>query len=164
MRKKHIISLLLVSGIVLLDRILKVYILESFTLGEIRPLIPGLIQLTYAQNTGMAFSFLANHPWVPLILTPIFLLILTMLIIRDKFPCIVQRFAMVSIIAGGLANWADRILYGFVVDMFEFTFVRFAVFNIADIFITVGGLVFIVAYIISEICKDRAKKAALSDE
>ena len=50
-----------------------------------------------------------------------------------------------SLIAGGaIGNLIDRIFYGYVVDMFMFDFVDFAIFNVADIFITLGGIAIIV--------------------
>ena len=44
------------------------------------------------------------------------------------------------VLAGAVGNCIDRILSGYVVDMFNFLFVRFAVFNLADIFIVVAGI------------------------
>jgi len=134
----------------LADRAFKMFIMQNFYLGETRSFIPGLLQFNYVQNTGVAFGFLANHQWVPLVLTPLTLAALVIFLARNKFPCLVQRLALVCVMAGGLGNWVDRLLYGFVVDMIEPTFVRFAVFNIADIFITVGGITFVVAYAVSE--------------
>ena len=151
-------SLIFGLGILLLDRFVKVYVLHAFALGEVRPFIPGLLQLRYTQNTGMAFGFLGGFQWIPLVLTPLILVFLGWLLVRDSFPCPVQRLSMVSVMAGGFGNWADRLLYGFVVDMFEPTFVRFAVFNVADIFITMGVFVFIVAYLQAEWRAQQARR------
>ena len=146
-------------GILLADRLVKIYILNNFALGEVRPFIPGLMQLTYFQNTGMAFGFLGEHQWVPILLVPILVAVLLALIWKYEWlPCPVCQFALVGMIAGGIGNWIDRLAYGFVVDMFEFTFVRFAIFNVADIFITLGGVVLVVAYMASEWRTARAKR------
>ena len=152
-------SFLLALGIFVSDRLLKMYMIEHFALGETRDFIPGILQLTYFQNTGMAFSMLQNHQWVPMVFTPLLLLGLGVLLFRGAFPCNVQRLGLVAVMAGGLGNWVDRLLYGFVVDMFEPVFIRFAVFNIADIFITLGGIVFLVAFAVNEWKKEKAKKA-----
>ena len=45
---------------------------------------------------------------------------------------------LILIIAGGLGNFIDRIQQGFVVDMFQLDFVNFAIFNVADMYLTVG--------------------------
>ena len=52
----------------------------------------------------------------------------------------VGRWSVVLVLAGAIGNCIDRILSGYVVDMFNFLFVRFAVFNLADIFIVVAGI------------------------
>ncbi|MCL2589049.1 MAG: signal peptidase II [Oscillospiraceae bacterium] len=148
----------------LLDRAVKMFVLNNFVLGETRGFIPGILQLTYAQNTGVAFGFLANHQWIPLVLTPLIMIGLGVLLWKNVFPCPVCRLALVAVMAGGLSNWIDRIAYGFVVDMFETVFMRFAIFNVADIFITVGGGVFLVAYFLKELRTMRENKGSESTE
>ena len=56
--------------------------------------------------------------------------------------------SLAAVLGGAMGNLIDRIFLGHVIDMFEFEFVKFAVFNIADIFITVGGIVFCIYFII----------------
>ena len=51
------------------------------------------------------------------------------------------------VLAGAAGNLIDRCLYGYVVDMFEVQFMRFAIFNVADIFVVVGGILFCVYYL-----------------
>ena len=150
--------------ILLIDRLVKILILNHFTLGEVRSFLPGILQLTYARNTGMAFGFLGGHQWIPLVLTPLILIGLGILLVKKMFPCPVCRMGLVAVMAGGLSNWVDRIAYGYVVDMFEFTFIRFAVFNVADIFITVGGIVFLVAYFLAEARAMKAKETEQTEE
>ena len=92
---------------------------------------------------------------------PLILIAITIFAVKDKMLTPkVQGFALTAFVAGGFSNWIDRIAHGFVIDMFEPIFMRFAVFNVADIFITVGATVFIVAYVLSEVRKNRAKAAA----
>ncbi|MCL2843334.1 MAG: signal peptidase II [Oscillospiraceae bacterium] len=155
-----LINLLIALTVFISDRLVKIYILQNFNLGETQTFIPGILQLTYFQNTGMAFSMLQTQQWVPMILTPLLLLILGVLLFRGTFPCKVQQWGLVALMAGGLGNWVDRLLYGFVIDMFEPVFIRFAIFNVADIFITVGGIVFMVAFVVNEWKKEQAKKKA----
>jgi len=154
-------------GVFLLDRVAKIAVLNHFTLGEARPFIPGIMQLRYIQNTGMAFGFLGDHQWISILLTPVIIAVLLVLLARNVFPCPLCQLTLGGIMAGGLGNWTDRLVYGFVVDMFEFTFFRFAVFNVADIFITVGAVVLIIAYALSEWRADRQRRlkaAESSDE
>jgi len=145
------VSLLLFGlGVFLLDRVVKVYILNNFALGEVRAFLPGFMQLRYTQNTGMAFGLLGDQQWLFIVLVPVLVVLLLVLIAKNIFPCPICHLALVGIIAGGLGNWVDRLTWGFVVDMFEFTFVRFAIFNVADISITLGGILFLVAHLVGE--------------
>jgi len=147
-------------GVILVDQGVKLWVLANFALGEARVFIPGVLQLRYIQNTGMAFSLFVGHPWIPMVLTPLILIVMGYLLFGKKlFPCQVQQFALAAVMAGGLSNWIDRIFHGFVIDMFEPAFMRFAVFNVADSFISVGGIVFVIAYILSETRKNRGEVA-----
>ena len=145
-----IAKIALVLGILTIDRLVKHYVFTNFALGETRNFIPGLIDLTYHQNTGMAFSFLNNHQWVPMLMAPMLLIGLAVALLKGMFPSKIQQFSLLAIMAGGFSNWLSRIMYGFVVDMFSFAFVRFAVFNVADIFITCGAILFGVSYLMEE--------------
>ena len=59
-------------------------------------------------------------------------------------------FGLVLIIAGGLGNFIDRISQGFVVDMFHLDFINFAIFNVADSYLTVGVVVLLIAMLKEE--------------
>ena len=52
-----------------------------------------------------------------------------------------------NVLAGAVGNLIDRALLGYVTDMFETLFMRFAVFNVADICVVVGGIAFCVYYL-----------------
>ena len=60
-------------------------------------------------------------------------------------------------ISGALGNFIDRVLYGYVVDMFEFTFITFPVFNVADVLICIGGGLWVL-YLFLELVRERRKK------
>ena len=67
--------------------------------------------------------------------------------IEDSFWTV---FGLVLIIAGGLGNFIDRINQGFVVDMFHLDFINFAIFNVADSYLTVGVVVLLLAMLKEE--------------
>ena len=67
--------------------------------------------------------------------------------IEDSFWIV---FGLVLIIAGGLGNFIDRISQGFVVDMFHLDFINFAIFNVADSYLTVGVIVLMIAMLKEE--------------
>ena len=104
-------------------------------------LIPGVLELTNIHNNGAAFSILQHAPhWIFVIFTVVFAAIAVFCLRRNVVHGKVGRWSVVLVLAGAIGNCIDRILSGYVVDMFNFLFVRFAVFNLADIFIVVAGI------------------------
>ena len=72
------------------------------------------------------------------------------------------KTALGMIVGGGIGNMIDRTLNGYVVDFFEVEFVNFAVFNVADAFVTVACGILIVYVIVSSVKESREAKAASS--
>ena len=104
-------------------------------------LIPGVLELTNIHNNGAAFSILQHAPhWIFVIFTLVFAAIAVFCLRRNVVHGKVGRWSVVLVLAGAVGNCIDRILSGYVVDMFNFLFVRFAVFNLADVFIVVAGI------------------------
>lgn len=103
--------------------------------------IPGVLELTNIHNNGAAFSMLEHAPhWIFIIFTLVFAAIAVFCLRRNVVHGKVGRWSVVLVLAGAVGNCIDRILSGYVVDMFNFLFVRFAVFNLADVFIVVAGI------------------------
>ena len=100
-------------------------------------LIPGVIGLRYAENRGIAFSLLSGAPWALGILS-LALIVGAFLYLRRKELHPVTLAGLMLMLGGAAGNMADRFIHGYVPDMIEFLFVRFAVFNVADACLTVG--------------------------
>jgi len=137
--------LLFIAAIVGADQLSKFLVVANIPLGGEVPFLPGLLQLTYVQNTGAAFSSFEGQQW----LFALIFLIFTVLILweyRKKAMGFVplERWCIAAIYAGGLGNMVDRIRLGYVVDMLETTFISFPVFNVADCFITCGCIFLLV--------------------
>ena len=100
-------------------------------------LIPGVIRLRYAENTGAAFSMLSGHPWLLGVLS---LLIIAgaFLFLRKKNIPVLAMTGLMMMLGGAAGNMVDRFATGFVPDMIEVLFVRFAIFNVADSFLCIG--------------------------
>ena len=130
---------LFAAGIVAADQITKALVVARIALYADVPFLPGILQLTYVQNNGAAFSSFSGQQW----LFALIFLVFTGLILWEYFRkqagfTPFERWCIAAVYGGGLANMIDRIRLGYVVDMFETTFVDFPVFNVADCFITCG--------------------------
>lgn len=104
---------------------------------EGRTLIPGVLGLTPARNTGMAFSLFSGRSWL-LGLVSLVLIAGALLFLRGKDLRGLTRVGLMMMLGGAAGNMVDRFFLGYVPDMFELLFVRFAVFNVADAFLVTG--------------------------
>lgn len=135
---------IIIFGLVL-DRLTKIYATNNFIES---PIEGPIINFTYLENRGAAFGILQDKR--------IFFLLITVAIVLYLFyhfyttyktnPKILN-IALAMIISGALGNFYDRFVNSYVVDFIEFSFVDFPVFNIADIFVTLGCALMII-YII----------------
>ena len=136
--------------VIILDQGVKFWVTNNIMLETVtEPLIPGILSLVRLHNDGAAFSFLAGGGAriYFIVLTGIFTVAVILALATRFISGRYGRWCLVLVTAGGLSNCIDRILYGFVVDMFKIDLFDFAVFNVADIFITVFAILFII-YII----------------
>jgi len=131
--------------VILADRVLKGYAINEVALhGNGVAVLPGILRLRYTQNTGMSFSLLSGQPVLITLLSCAICIVLFYAIIRYKLT-VLLKFAFGFTLGGALGNLLDRFMYGYVVDLFEFDFVRFAVFNLADASICVGVCLLIIS-------------------
>lgn len=152
---------LFAAFIVAADQIAKYFTVANIELFEEVPFIPGLLQLTYVQNTGAAFSSFEGQQWLFALIFVFF----TGLILFEYFKKPMgfkpfERWCIAAIYGGGLGNMIDRVRMGYVVDMIETTFINFPVFNVADCFITCGCILLMGHLILfnKEFWKDDKKK------
>ena len=152
--------ILFVVFIVVIDQITKYLTVLYIPAIGVQTFIPGLLQITYVQNTGAAFSSFEGQQW----LFALIFLIFTVLIVYEykKKPMgftTFERWCIAAIYGGGLGNMIDRVRLGYVVDMIELEFMRFPVFNVADCFITCGCMLMIAHLILcnKEFWKDGKK-------
>ena len=101
------------------------------------PLLPGVLGLRYARNTGVAFSLLSDTPVLSIALSAV-LILLFPLFRKWLKPARLASAGLSLMLGGAVANLAERLAHGYVTDMVELLFVRFPVFNLADACLTVG--------------------------
>jgi signal peptidase II len=102
-------------------------------------LIPGVIGLNWVQNTGMALGLLQDHPLL-ILLVSLALAGFAVWELRAFKPQGLARVSLSLIAGGALSNMIDRAVYGSVLDMLELLFMRFYIFNVADIGVVAGAI------------------------
>ena len=146
--KKNIISLIIILSIFLLDRISKILIINLEQLYGIKAYsLTSFLNFELIWNDGIAFGILSFHDkfYYNIITSIIILVTLIVLLIMIKSQGI-QKYGFMIIFAGSLGNIFDRLYYSSVPDFIDFHYNNFHwfIFNVADIFITLG--VFLLIY------------------
>lgn len=147
MKKRLLPPAVFILAIVALDAAVKTLVVANLKQVGSVVLLPGVFALTYAENTGAAFSILSGSQWFLTAVRVVGILAILWFLWKGTFRHPVGVVAAAAVVGGGIGNLIDLIRYGYVVDMFEFLFVRFAIFNVADCFIT-GGVVLLAVYIL----------------
>ena len=129
------------------DQILQYWVTQHLALYESMPLLPGLVELKYIQNTGGGWSILSEHTELLSLLTSVIMAVIAVLLAKRVVRHPLGRWGCVLLLAGGLGNLIDRFRLGYVVDMFSFQFISFPVFNIADICVVCGMALAAVYYL-----------------
>ena len=138
---------------VILDQVSKYFIY-----GQSFPLIGDFLWIESSFNTGAAFSLGEGAKWFFIVITIVASIVMIYLIASKKWG--LSRFTKISIcliLGGAIGNLIDRIWLGGVRDFIYLKSINFAIFNIADSFVTVGAVLLFISIIIT-IVKSKRKK------
>ena len=122
--------------VTVLDQLVKWIVVSHMEWGESIPLIPNVFHLTYILNPGAAFGILAYQRWFFLLI--VLILFGAFFAFRKRIPKEPVYFpaAIGMLLGGALGNAIDRVRLSGVIDFFDFRI--WPIFNVADIFITIG--------------------------
>ena len=90
----------------------------------------------------------SEHTWVLTLISAVMSVVLAVAIWKNFFRHWFGKITLTLLLAGAVGNLIDRAMYGYVVDMFRTLFMDFAVFNVADICVVVGGIGAAVYYLL----------------
>ncbi len=132
--KKNYVYYIIVAVVLLIDLLSK-HLLTNKTI----ILIENVLSLTYAQNTGAAFSMFSNSTLFLIIISCAMIvgIVLYKFLVKHR-PHILFTIAYPLILGGAIGNLFDRIVFGYVRDFISLDFINFAIFNIADSAICIG--------------------------
>ena len=141
-----VFSALLALALLILDQWVKQFISAALPLGEARPLLPGVVELRTVHNYGAAWSSFSGARWMLVIVTSLIVLLILAALVRRVVRHPLGVLAGCLIVSGGLGNILDRVRLGYVVDMFNFQFMDYPVFNVADMCIVCGCVLGLIYY------------------
>ena len=142
--------------VIILDQFTKYLVRANMQPGDRIPVIGDWMSIYYVQNTGTAFSMFSGNQFVTVFLTSVLIIFCIVFIVkeaREGQRVIPALFTFVA--AGGISNMIDRLALGYVTDMISCG--SFAVFNVADIGVTCGCVLTMVALLI--LYKDEDREA-----
>ncbi len=128
-----------------LDQLTKYWVVQTFSLGQTLPLLPGIFHLTYVTNTGAAFSLLSGKvEWLRWLSLGVSLVLIALALFGPVLN-LWDQLGYGLILGGAIGNGIDRFILGYVVDFLDFRLINFAVFNMADSFISIGIVCLLIA-------------------
>ncbi len=131
-----------------LDQVTKQLAIQYLKDAPAVPLIPGVFELSYLENHGAAFGIMQGWKTFLILMTIVTLVILTVLYIRipEDRHFLFIRLIVLLLISGAIGNFIDRCQNDYVVDFFYFSLIDFPVFNVADIYVTVGACLLMIVF------------------
>jgi len=156
-----LIALIVCAGVLILDQVTK-----ACLYGLSMSLIGDFLWLEEAFNTGASFGMLKNGTLFFIILsTPLIAFMFWIIFSKRKEFTKFLKISVAILLGGTIGNYIDRIFLGGVRDFIYFKSINFAIFNVADIAITVGAIMLAVYFFIDLIKGIKAKKQEkLADE
>ena len=145
----------------LFDRLTKTYFDSALTVGKsIAGPLPGVFTFTLVHNTGGAWGMLSDATLFLGIFSVAVSVALAVFALRfNRGATWVETASLALVVAGGFGNAVDRFALGYVVDFINVSFIDFPVFNIADIGVTVGMLVFFIALLVRTLRESKQERA-----
>jgi signal peptidase II len=153
--KTKLIYLFTITGLLIaLDQFTKLLVQTHFQVGDTISIIPDFFNITYVQNPGAAFGFLAHTPaffretfflLIPPVAMVVILFFLRSVSMKDR----IQILALSLVFGGALGNYIDRLRLKYVIDFLDFHYQHvysYPAFNVADSAIVCGiGILFILS-------------------
>lgn len=144
MKKRLFIYIFILIALVSFDQLTKYIVINSFNVNDKLILINNFLKFYYIRNTGISFGMLSNQKYIIILLT----LLVIAYVIYETIKNKKNKLMIISsslIISGAIGNLIDRVFRGYVVDFISFTLFKkeMAIFNIADILITFGIILYI---------------------
>lgn len=139
-----LIGLCISFFIIVIDQLVKFWTVGQLELHQSMPGIPNIFDFFYIQNTGAGWGIFSDQMAFFYIVTILMVAYLVYSLYKTTPKQRLSQVAYGMLIGGALGNFIDRILQGYVVDMFRLLFMQFPIFNVADIALTLGVILLII--------------------
>lgn len=154
--------IMIAAAVCVFDQLVKLWTVSNIDLHESMEFIPGILRLRHERNTGAALSIFEEHTWLLAVISVLVAILLLVLILRKGFSKW-EKISLALVLGGAVGNAIDRIMLSYVVDMLEMEFLPVFVFNIADVFIDVGAVIFVILYIVRTVKEEKGKHGVMPE-
>jgi signal peptidase II len=137
--------LILFLLVLVADQYTKLAVQQDFFLGQSVPVLAGIFNLTYVQNTGGAFGIMRNSTNLFIVISIVVILFIIYFLIKEEKKDVYVQVIFSLVLGGAISNLIDRLRLGYVVDFIDFQV--WPVFNIADAAITIGMVLLLIRII-----------------
>lgn len=149
----YIIAMILIG----LDQLSKYLTVQEIALGEVVPVIPDVLSLTYIRNSGAAWSILEDQMIFFYVITVVVVGALIYFLHTEGKKSPIASTGIAFIMGGAIGNFIDRLHLKYVIDMIRLEFVNFPIFNVADMALTIGVIILIGYIVYDELVKKKVK-------
>lgn len=153
---------MMILGIIILliiDIVSKIIVSKNLFVGETIPIIKNFFNITYVRNTGVAWSMLSDKIYIILTISGLIILLIGYYVYKNRPKAKLERLAYSLILSGAIGNFIDRVIYGYVIDFFDFYIFgyNYPIFNLADTFIVMGIIMLIIVTWRNDKNEDRSR-------
>lgn len=142
-------EIVIVVGVIILDLVSKFIVASNIELHKPIEVIKNFFYITYAKNTGAAWSMFEGNTLVLSMISLVVSIAMLVWLLKNKKESFFTRFCVLLMLAGAIGNLIDRVTLGYVVDFLDFYIFGydFPIFNIADSSLSIGvGLLLIASF------------------
>ena len=140
--------LMIILSIVFLiiDVVSKLIVSNLMNVHDSIVVIKDFFYITYVRNTGAAWSMFAGKTWLLIIVSLVIIGVICFYIYKNKPKTKIEIVGYSLVLGGAIGNFLDRVIYGYVIDFFDFYIFgyNYPIFNVADIFIVIGVLILVI--------------------
>ncbi|MCR5101666.1 MAG: signal peptidase II [Butyrivibrio sp.] len=144
-----IVDLIAIIILIAIDQITKLLAVKYLYEKSAFVLIPGVLELNFLKNSGAAFGILQDQKVFFILVAIMILVVIAYVLFRlpDDKKYNIMHVLLVMISSGAAGNMIDRIMNDYVVDFISFVIINFPIFNVADIYVTVSTVVFVILFL-----------------
>lgn len=158
-----LVMIAIMIGAIALDQLTKWLTVTYMEYRETIPIWQDVFHFTHERNEGAAFGMLSDHRWVFMVVSTVAIVGILIYLFRFTPKSKIMQISLSMIVGGGIGNMIDRVYLGYVIDFIDVRLIDFAVFNVADSFVTVGAFL-LMGYMIYDTVKEYQREKAAKNQ